>query len=136
MAGLTWHSAQSFLKTACRSALANSTFLPRSIGAAAWSWGGGIMTFTSSDFTPAVLSTVTVLMIVPLLPRRSTVTLIGPLAPAARCQGCAGNFATVQPQEVVTRFTSTSAGETLVRLKLTLAVGSPGLAEYSFCSAS
>src|ERR1051325_5575279 len=123
MAGLTWHSAQSFLNTAWRSSLASSMLRPRSIGAAATALncGGGMETLTSSGFSPAVLSTVTVFMIVPPLPRRSTVTLIGPPAPGATCQGCVGNLATVQPQEVVTRLISTSEEETLVRLKLTFA---------------
>src|SRR5882672_1895393 len=88
--------------------------------------GGGIVTCTSSDFIPAVLSTVTDFMIVPLLPRKSTVTLIGPLVPAARCQGCSGSLATVHPQEVVTRLIKTSAEEIFVRLKVRLAAVSPG----------
>src|SRR5438552_3911478 len=98
--------------------------------------GGGMAIFTISDLTPAGLSTVTAFTIVPLLPRKSTVTLIGPLAPAPKCQGCSGSLATVQPQEVVTRLTNTSAVEILVRLKVRLAAVSPGLDVYSFCSAS
>src|SRR5712692_7962140 len=109
----------------------------RSMGlAAAMACAGGMVTLTSNDFIPAVLSTVTDFIIVPLLPRRSTVTLIGPFVPAARCHGCSGSFATVHPHEVVTRFTITSALDTLVRLKVKLAEASPALAEYSFFSAS
>src|SRR5437667_6848318 len=132
MAGLTWHSAQSLLKTACRSALASSMLRVRSIllvSTTGISCGGGIATCTINDFIPAVLSTVIDFTIVPLLPRRSTVTLMGPLVPAAKCHGCSGSFATVQPHEVVTRFTSTSEEETLVRLKVKFATPSPGLAE-------
>src|SRR6266513_790794 len=101
MAGLTWHSAQSLLKTAWRSAWAAAILRVRSIllVAGAMSCGGGMVTLTINCFMPEVLSTVTVLTIVPLLPRRSTLTLIGPLVPAPRCQGCSGSLATVHPQE-------------------------------------
>src|SRR5260221_880766 len=95
-----------------------------------------MLTRTRSDFTPAVLSTVTDLTIVPLLPARLTVTLMGPFVPGARCHGCSGNCATVHPQEVRTLLIRTTSFETFVRLKVKCALGSPGLAEYSFDSES
>jgi len=67
---------------------------------------------------PAVLSTVTVLVNTPLLPRRSTATSNAPAAFEAIFQGTAGSLATVQPQEVRTALTVTSLGEVFVRLNV------------------
>src|SRR6266850_7969343 len=104
-------------------------------------WGGcgggcGMLTLTIKVFTPALPVTVTVLTTVPNLPARLTETSMAPFVPGARCHGCGGVFASVQPQEVRTLSITTSKGETFVRLKVKLAVGSPVLALYSLLSAS
>src|SRR5690242_5102163 len=52
---------------------------------------------------------------VPDLPRRSTVTLICPFAPGAKCQGCEGSWATVHPQVVCVPLITTSSADTLVK---------------------
>ena len=79
-------------------------------------------------FWPSDVSTVTVLAIVPDLPRKSRSTSIGPPAPGAMFQGWLGSFATVQPHEVRVPFTTTLAGEMFVRKKEKWAFVSFGLA--------
>src|SRR5437867_4999996 len=96
----------------------------------------GRSTLTVSCLNPALESTLTPLAIRPLLPRRLTVTSSGPPAAGARRQGWEGSLATVQPQEVRTLLTNTSAEETFVSQKVKRASVSPGLALYSFTSAS
>jgi hypothetical protein len=44
------------------------------------------------------------------------------------CQGCAGSWATVQPQDVRALFTSTSEVETLVSQNVKRALASPAVA--------
>src|SRR5262245_43676100 len=97
---------------------------------------GGMSTLTVSCLVPAVVSTVTPFVINPALPARFTVTLMGPSAPAAMCHGWEGSWATVQPQDVRTPFTSTSAEETFVSQNVKCAAASPALALYSLTSAS
>ena len=52
------------------------------------------------------------------------------------CHGCEGNWATVQPQDVRTLFTSTSDEETLVSQNVNRAVASPAEGFISLTSAS
>src|SRR5690349_6974871 len=72
----------------------------------------------------------------PLLPRRFTVTSIGPPPAGGTTQGVDGSFATVQPQEVRTLLMDTSADVMFVRTKVNLASLSPLLLVYSFFSES
>src|SRR6185436_13100542 len=124
LAGSAWQVAHlASLKTTCRSASDFCMFSSRS-----WSpmagWftakaltGAGppvTLTLTMSALTPADDSTVTDLVIVPDLPRRSIETSIGPLVPGAMGQGVAGSFANVQPHEVRTPLIITSASDVFV----------------------
>ena len=95
-----------------------------------------MLTLTSKALIPAEELTVTCFVTCPIFPARFTVTVITPFVPGARCHGCDGSFATVQPQDVVTLLMMTSWSETFVRLKLNGAIISPGLELYSLESAS
>ncbi len=77
---------------------------------------------------PAEVSTLTLLVTAPDLPRRSIVTLIGTFDPGANLYGVVGNCATVQPQEVRRLLMEISAFETFVTMKVNGALCSPGLA--------
>src|ERR1041385_4032465 len=92
--------------------------------------------FTIKDLVPMEDSTVTALAPVPDLPRRSTLTSIGPFVPDWMCHGVATSLATVQPHDVRTAVITTSSNEVLVNQKVKFAVASPGFVVTSFCSAS
>ena len=74
-----------------------------------------MLTVTRRLFVPAVDSTVTDLVMVPLLPARLTLTSIGPPCPGGITHGVDGSFATVHPHEVRTDVMETSEGEVFVR---------------------
>src|SRR6185369_4132544 len=96
---LTWQSAQSPLKIACRSAFAIITNRSLSASVNATTLAGSIVIRKKSCLVPLSVMNLTSLNRVPFLPVRSTVIGTSPWPPGGITQGVGGNCAVVQPQD-------------------------------------